>query len=90
MNLTDKVSIPAAVMARDVGGETVILNLESGVYFGLDAVGGRIWQLLSEGKTLGQICDVMLEEYDVTRHEIERDVQTLVESLRAHHLIEQA
>lgn len=36
MNLTDKVSIPAAVMARDLGTETVILNLDSGVYFGLD------------------------------------------------------
>ena len=88
MNLTDKVSIPAPVMARDVGGETVILNLESGIYFGLDAVGARIWRLLSEGKTLAEVCDVMLGEYDVTREGIERDVLALVESLRAQRLIE--
>lgn len=87
MNLTDKASIPAQVMARDVGSETVILNLESGVYFGLDPVGARIWQLMGEDKTLAEVCDAMLAEYDVTREDIERDVLSLAEALRAQQLI---
>jgi len=49
MNLSDKVTIPAQVMARTVGDETVILDLASGTYYGLDPVGARIWQLMSEG-----------------------------------------
>jgi hypothetical protein len=90
MNLKDRVSIPAPVMARDVGDETVILNLDSGVYFGLERVGARIWQLLGEGRTLAEVCDVIEKEYDGAREDIERDVLALVESLHAHNLIERA
>ena len=64
MTLFDKVSIPPQVMARTVGEETVILDLATGTYFGLDPVGARIWELMSEGRTLAEICDQMLEEYE--------------------------
>jgi hypothetical protein len=88
MNLFDKVTIPAQVMARQVGEETVILDLASGTYFGLDPVGARIWQAMSEGKTFAEVCEVMLAEYEVTREDIERDVLRLAEELRAKQLIE--
>jgi hypothetical protein len=87
MNLTDKVTIPEQVMARQVGEETVILDLASGTYFGLDPVGARIWQLLTEGRTLGEVCATMLAEYEGTREDIERDVLNLAEELRAKQLI---
>jgi hypothetical protein len=87
MNLTDTVTIPEQVMARQVGEETVILDLASGTYFGLDSVGARIWQLLTEGKTLVEVCATMLAEYEVTREDIERDVLSLAEELRAKLLI---
>lgn len=87
MKLSDKVAIPAAVMAREIGGETVILDLDGGTYFGLDAVGTRIWQLLGEGKTLAEVCDAMIAGYEVSRSDIERDVIALAESLRERQLI---
>lgn len=87
MNLTDKVTIPAQVMARQVGEETVILDLASGTYFGLDPVGARIWQLMGEGKTLSEICDTMLDEYEVTRDALERDVIELAQKLSAQGLV---
>jgi len=87
MNLTDKVSIPAQVMARQVGTETVLLDLASGTYFGLDPVGARIWELMGEDKTLAQVCDTMQEEFEVTREDIERDVLDLMEQLQAKQLI---
>ena len=87
MNLTDKPTIPTQVMARQVGDETVILDLGSGTYFGLDPVGARIWQLIGEGKTLGEICDTMLDEYDVTREALERDVVELAAKLLEQKLI---
>lgn len=87
MNLQDRVRIPEQVMARDVGGETIILDLASGTYFGLDAIGGRIWQLMSEGKSLVEICDAMQQAYVVPREHIERDVLSLAETLRAKQLI---
>jgi hypothetical protein len=87
MNLTDKITIPSQVMARQVGDETVILDLGSGTYFGLDPVGARIWQLMGEGNTLAQICDTMLDEYDVTREALERDVVELADKLHEQKLI---
>jgi len=87
MKLSDKIQIPAQVMARQVGEETVILDLASGTYFGLDPVGARIWQLMSEDKTLAEVCDAMQAEYEVTRADIERDVTGLVEQLQAKQLI---
>ena len=87
MHLTDKVTIPEQVMARQVGDETVILDLASGTYFGLDPVGARIWQLMTEGKSLAEVCATMLAEYEVTREDIERDVLRLAEELCAKQLI---
>ena len=87
MNLTDKPTIPSQVMARQVGDETVILDLAGGTYYGLDAVGARVWQLIGEGKTLGEICDTLLDEYDVARDTLERDVLDLAEKLLAQKLI---
>lgn len=87
MKLTDKAVIPPQVMARQVGAETVILDLASGTYFGLDPVGARIWALLGEGRTLAQVCDAMQAEYDVSRAEIERDVLNLAEQLHTQQLI---
>ena len=87
MNLSDKVSIPAQVMARPVGDETVILDLASGTYYGLDPVGARMWQLMSEGNSLNSVCDSMLGEYEVTREALEGDIRRLTEELQAKGLV---
>lgn len=87
MNLTDKAVIPKHVMARQAGAETVILDLNSGTYFGLDPVGTRVWELMGKGKTLGEICDTMLDEYGVTPEALQRDVLELAENLLKQKLI---
>jgi hypothetical protein len=87
MNLSNKVSIPPQVMARTVGDETVILDLASGTYFGLDPVGARIWELMGEGKTLAEICEQMLDEYEVSPEELERDTLRLAQELADQGLI---
>jgi len=87
MNLTDHVAIPSQVMVREVGDETVILDLASGTYYGLDAVGARIWGWIAEGRSLLQICEGMLAEYEVTRTDIERDVLALARALLENQLI---
>lgn len=79
--------IPIHVVARRLGEETVILNLESGTYFGLDPVGARAWELIAEGRTFGDVRAVMLEEYDVEAEQLERDISALVGDLRAHGLL---
>jgi hypothetical protein len=81
MNLANKIVVPAEVMARQVGEEIVILDLNSGTYFGLDPVGARIWALLSEGKSIGEACEILLEEYEVDVSQLEQDITKLVSEL---------
>ena len=88
MDLSRKFSISQQVVAREVADETVILDLASGAYFGLDPVGAEIWRLLADGKSLGEVCDAIYEAYDVSRDELERDVAALTCDLEAKRLIE--
>lgn len=90
MKLSDKISIAPHVIAREVGQETVLLDLESGTYFGLDGTGTRIWQLIEEGKSLSEVCDIMMSEYDVARDVIETDTIVLLAELEEKKLVSAA
>ena len=87
MKLTDKITVSSEVVARGVGKDLVLLHLESGTYFGLDPVGARVWELIGEDKTLAEIYEVLLKEYDVPREDLERDTINLLEDLLAQDLI---
>ena len=76
-----KVQISPEVLFQEVAGEIVLLDLESENYFGLDAVGARIWSLLQTGSKVGEVVDVLLQEFDVDRDTLETDVADLVERL---------
>ena len=74
MNLDTHLSIPPQVMSRLVGAETVLLDLASGIYFGLDGVGKRIWEILADGQSLGQAVAVITEEFEVDEAQAKKDV----------------
>ncbi len=86
--LTCKARVNEDVVFRDLEGEAVLLNLKSGVYFGLDPIGTRIWHLIQEHRPLKEIRDALLEEYEVTRHQCEDDLLEFVGMLREKELIE--
>ena len=74
----------------DLAGEAAILNLKSGVYFGLDPVGARVWSLLQQPATLSHLCDALVEEYEVERPSLEIDLRDLLSELIAQGLVEVA
>lgn len=88
MNLSNHIKVPSDVMDRRVGDETVILNLASGAYFGLDPVGARMWELMNAGHSLAEIRDRLLEEYEVEAERLEQDLLELVADLQAQGLIQ--
>jgi hypothetical protein len=75
------------VLFRERSDEGVLLNLKSGRYFGLDAVGTRIWQMLAEGRSLVSTITQLLREYDVSREKLEADVASFIDALEAHGLV---
>ena len=72
----------------NLADEVVILNLKAGVYFGLNPVAARIWNLIREPKTVHEIRDAILEEYDVDAERCEGDLLVLLRDLAAKELIE--
>jgi hypothetical protein len=69
------------VLFRDLGDEAVLLDLKSGTYFGLNAVGSRIWQLIVAQAPLGTVRDRLLAEYDVQAEQAWEDVEVLAGEL---------
>jgi hypothetical protein len=82
LSLDDPMVVSNDVLFRALDAEAVLLNLRSGVYFGLNPIGTRAWQLLAEHRTLGRVCDVMLDEYEVEREVLERDLLELGRQLQ--------
>jgi hypothetical protein len=72
----------------DLGDEVAILNLRSGEYFGLNPVGAFVWVLIQEPKTIGEICDAVVREFDVTAERCQQDIAVLVGELRAQNLVD--
>lgn len=82
-----RVSVPEDVLIRELDGESVILNLKSERYFGLDRVGTRIWEVLSSSETIAAAYQTLLSEYDVVPEQLENDLSNLLEQLVQHGLI---
>ena len=78
MNLNQVVTLSPDVISQEVSGETVLLDLNSENYFGLDEVGTRIWQLIESSGNLQEIYDTMLEEYEVEADQLLDDMEQLV------------
>jgi hypothetical protein len=88
LNLDTKLSIPPQVMSRPVGDETVLLDLKSGIYFGVDGVGKRIWDNVSNGLSLGETAAIIISEYEVDDAQAKEDVIKFASDLVERGLLE--
>lgn len=79
--LDSKLKISDNVLSQEVGGETVLLDLQSEHYFGLDEVSTHFWQLLKEDHQLPQIVAQLMEQYDVEKQQLEDDLCDLINKL---------
>ena len=92
-SLPSDISIDAAVriaddaVFRELDGEAVVLNLQSGIYFGLDAVGTRIWQLCQEHGSLRSVWAALRDEFDASPDDLRADLLAFVTELAEKELI---
>jgi len=71
-----------------LGEESAILNLKNSMYYGMNPVGTRIWSLLKEPRTVEQLRDALLNEYEVDAALCERDLLDLLAKMKSEGLIE--
>jgi hypothetical protein len=79
-DLTSTIVIRPDVVHRTLGEEALLLNLESGMYYGLNAVGTRAWALL-QSENVGEACRALAAEFDAPVEQIRQDVLSLVTEL---------
>ena len=75
------------LIASEIDGEIVALNIDTGVCYGLNAVGSRIFQMLNEPTRIADLCAKLVEEYAVEPAACEHDVLELVETLKGENLV---
>jgi hypothetical protein len=90
INLSEKsvVSVVKNQVSCSLADEAAILNMKDGVYYGLDPVGAQIWKLLQTPRTIMNIREVLLQEFDVEPERCQRDLVALLEDLLRAGLIE--
>jgi len=76
-----RATVPERVLFRELDGESVLLNLDSEMYYGLDAVGTRIWTRVAESDSIQAALLQLQAEYDVAPDQLAADVHTLLDNL---------
>lgn len=87
IGIDSTVSQSAGLVAADMDGQKVMLNIDKGKYYGLDDIGSRIWELIEKPRTVRELVAVLLQEYDVEDEICQRDVLAFLNKLHAQGLI---
>jgi hypothetical protein len=90
VSLASHARIPDGILHQNLEGELVLLNLNTGVYFGLDPVGARTWELIHahQNLPLQQVLESLVGEYQVQRDRCADDLLHLVARLEENRLLE--
>jgi hypothetical protein len=89
-SLNQRAIVPDAVITRELDGETILLNLDTGIYFGLDPVGTDVWRAIVAGGSLEDALGRVQSEYDVEPVVLRNDFVRLVDELLAKGLLQRA
>jgi len=88
ISFSDRVKIPDDVLISKLQEESVILNLDSERYYGLDDVGTRIMSVLTTSESIEVAYQTLLKEYDVDPQILRQDLLELVHNLHDQGLIQ--
>jgi len=87
ISFSERALVPSHVLIRFLDQESVLLNLETERYFGLDAVGTRMWQVVTTAATVEAALAQLVEEYDTTPETLRTDLTNLLRHLVENGLI---
>src|SRR6266853_5183934 len=88
LSFSQQVVASPDVMIRSVGEESVLLNLRTELYLGLDPVGTRMWEALVESPSIQQAYELILAVFDVGDEELRRDLEEFIGKLLEYQLVE--
>ena len=75
------------ILSTEVNGQTVLLSIEQQKYFSMGSTSQRVWQLLKAPCTLAQICERLVQEYEIEPQACEREAEIFLRDLWEQRLI---
>lgn len=81
IHFDSRITIPECILVRELDGESVLLNLDTERYFGLDETGTRMWAALTTSESIEEAFEKLVDEYDVDSELLRRDLNELIEKL---------
>lgn len=87
MTLPPKIAVADEVVSAELDGRIVLLDMQHEIYYSLDEVGSRMWQLISAEMGVDEIVATLLEEYDVEEQRLRGDLEALIARLQASSLV---
>lgn len=87
IGLHDRVVANDDVLSTDVDGSVVMMDVDSGSYFGLDDISSDIWHRLAQPVTVESLCDGLLRDYDAPLDVIRQDVLSLLNTFHDKKLV---
>jgi hypothetical protein len=84
---TTEVTATESALATTLDGEAVILETESGTYYGLNEVATQIWDELDDGATVQDLVAQIRAEYDVSEEQCRADLVAVLEDLAENGLV---
>ncbi len=88
ITLTSSIQRNDTLVQATIDGETVMMNIDKGQYYGLDTIASCIWNQIDSFKPVAQICQSLQEEYEVDHEQCQRDVLNFLHQLAEQDAIE--
>ncbi|MTK63719.1 MAG: PqqD family protein [Methanobacterium sp.] len=89
MKISNKTTVVVAddIISCELDGEAAILTMNDGIYYGLNPIGAKIWNLIQKPIKINEIISVIMKEYNVETERCQIDIQTLINDLLNHGLV---
>ena len=77
-----------ALLAADLGDDVVMMDVEQGAYYGLEAVAARIWALTEQPLSVGSLCERLVTEYQISPEQCQQEVLAFLGELLNQHVVQ--
>lgn len=81
LTLNDKIQRSETIISSEIDTGMVMMDIQQGQYYNLNAIAGRIWELLETSKSGQDICETLVAEYEISPQICEKEVLSYLEKL---------
>ena len=77
-----------ALLAANLGDDVVMMDVEQGAYYGLEAVAARVWALTEQPMAVGSLCERLVTEYQISPEQCRQEVLAFLGDLLNHQIVQ--